>query len=78
MHARTDWHTQTCFAVATLISVVAMYLKIRVFIDQVRARRNDLQESSDNEQSDRVERCCSHKDQIRQVLIISGMVLPAL
>ena len=45
---------QCCYAVATLVSIVAMCFKIRVFIDQVRARRADLGVLG-NEESDRID-----------------------
>ena len=46
---------QACFAIATLISTLTMFLKIRVFIDQIRGRRQDLEEALENEQSESAE-----------------------
>ena len=45
---------QCCYAVATLVSIVAMCFKVRVFIDQVRARRANLGVLGD-EESDRID-----------------------
>ena len=61
-HAHVDTHAhmhthilrQCCYAVATLISIVAMCFKVRVFIDQVRARRAELFVLG-NKESDRID-----------------------
>lgn len=48
----------SCYAIATVVSMAALFLKVKMFRDQLRQRRTDF--LLDEEQADRVVKLTKH------------------
>ena len=67
-----------CFAIATVVSVVALCIKALIFRDQIRCRRSEFA-LEEEEQTDRIVKLAKHRKRFvkmkRQILLVYASML---